>query len=166
MTENLENLQIEYVQSNTCKPDDDSNVKKDGFEVLCENFLFYRRRTIKDSSYWVFISRSKKPHNIQEDGGILDKNDVHVPLNEFQITSLQFIKKVKLRCSTEDVGSNKIFEDEQNKLFKLLKTDAEKNAFASLIPQFQKSLLFSLSEKDFGFTTNKILHLNIEFFTQ
>ncbi|CAF1116257.1 unnamed protein product, partial [Brachionus calyciflorus] len=46
---------IQFVHSNTYKPehDDESNVTKDGFEVLSDNFLFYRRRKNKESCYWV-----------------------------------------------------------------------------------------------------------------
>ncbi|CAF1048011.1 unnamed protein product [Brachionus calyciflorus] len=50
MAENLSNLLFEYVQSNTFIPehDDDTNVARDGFEVLHDFFLFYRRRKNKD----------------------------------------------------------------------------------------------------------------------
>ncbi|CAF1076328.1 unnamed protein product [Brachionus calyciflorus] len=152
MCDEIENIKYEYVQSNTLRleHEDETNETKDGFEVLCDNFLFYRRRKNKDSNYWVckhkkwnlsmtigfdgkVRSISKKSHSLQEMREGVNPADVHLPLTEFQILTLHFIKKVKLRCSTEDVGSNKIFEDEQNKLFKSLKTDEEKNNVASLI---------------------------------
>ena len=47
MAENFENIQIEYVQSKPFKPehDDESNVKKYGFEVLFQNF-YGRRKNV------------------------------------------------------------------------------------------------------------------------
>ncbi|CAF0891302.1 unnamed protein product [Brachionus calyciflorus] len=47
-------------------------------------------------------------------------------MNELQIRTLKFIKRVKIRRSTEDLGSNKIFEEEQNRLFKTLSDEKEK----------------------------------------
>ncbi|CAF1031988.1 unnamed protein product [Brachionus calyciflorus] len=145
--------EFEYVQSNTYKLEHDSelNLSKDGFEVLAEKFLYCRRKKNKSSNYWVckhknctasltidfdgkIISRSVKTHNIVENA--LDTNDIHVPLTEYQILSMQFLKKVKIRCSTEDTGSNKIFEDEVNQLFKKLVTDTDKQEMALMIPQF------------------------------
>ncbi|CAF0795822.1 unnamed protein product [Brachionus calyciflorus] len=94
-------------------------------------FLYCRRKKNKSSHYWVC---KHKNHNIVENA--LDPNDIHVPLTEYQILSMQFLKKVKIRCSTEDTGSNKIFEDEVNQLFEKLVTDTDKQEMALMIPHF------------------------------
>ena len=48
---------FEYIYNNTYKPDyekEDSNVAKDGLDVLCEFFLFSRHRVNKSSINWLF----------------------------------------------------------------------------------------------------------------
>ncbi|CAF0710880.1 unnamed protein product [Brachionus calyciflorus] len=60
--------------------------------------------------------------------------------------TLQFIKKVKIHCSTEIIGSNKIFEEDQTKLYKTLTSENEKNEVASLIRPFH-SIKASLQKR-------------------
>ncbi|CAF0938303.1 unnamed protein product, partial [Brachionus calyciflorus] len=61
----------------------------------------------------------------------------HQPMNDLDImVNINFIKKIKERCSSEDNGPNKIYEEELNEIFKRLKTDEEKKIVANLVPRF------------------------------
>lgn len=77
-------------------------------------------------------------HNIVEPSSEINEADWHVTMSQNQIKTLSFLKKVKNRISNgEENGTAKIWEDEQNKLYKTLITDQDKDEVASLIPAFQ-----------------------------
>ncbi|CAF0809935.1 unnamed protein product [Brachionus calyciflorus] len=55
-------------------------------------------------------------------------------------------ENLKQRCSNEEMGPSKAFEDELNKLFKKLLTSCDNDEVASLIPQF-RSLKHGLQKR-------------------
>ncbi|CAF0870760.1 unnamed protein product [Brachionus calyciflorus] len=131
---NYDNFQ--FIRSNTFKPenDDNDNINKDGFEVLLNGFLYYRNKKNKNSTYWTckhpkckaflsidhngrIINQSKADHNLKTLDEVDNQKDVHQPLTHNEILALNFTKKVKERCSSEDVGACKISEDTKNKNF-------------------------------------------------
>ncbi|CAF0788005.1 unnamed protein product [Brachionus calyciflorus] len=153
-------LKFEYIQSNHFKQEDEceENKQKKGFEVLSDGFIYVKKKSNKDSNYWKckhpkcliykcltltinfnneIVGVSNVSHSIVEKNESIPEKDWHFPLNENQIKTLRFLKKVKERCSNEEMGPAKVFEDEQNKLFRTLLTSCDKDEVASLIPQFQ-----------------------------
>ncbi|CAF0806273.1 unnamed protein product [Brachionus calyciflorus] len=95
-------IKFEYIQSNHFKPEDecDENTQKKGFEVLSDGFVYVKKKSNKDSNYW----KCKHPK-----------------------CKASLIKQ---RCSNDEMGPSKVFEDEQNKLFKTLLTSCDKDEVA------------------------------------
>ncbi|CAF0725370.1 unnamed protein product [Brachionus calyciflorus] len=81
------------------------------------------------------IGVSENDHNIVESSHEIPEDDWHIPMNQNQIKTLSFIKKVKARITNgEDNCTAKIWaKDEQNKLHKTLATSQDKDEVASLI---------------------------------
>ena len=152
----ISTIKFDYIKSNQYKSeyDADENNGKKGYEVLSGGFIFAKKKQNKDSNYWQckhkkckasitigfddkVINISSNQHNIIQPSSEIPEADWHVPLQENQIKTLSFLKKVKERVSNgEECGTAKIWEDEQNKLFKTLMTDQDKDEVASLIPAF------------------------------
>ncbi|CAF0975013.1 unnamed protein product [Brachionus calyciflorus] len=109
-----ENVKFEYVHSNQFKSENASqtNGGKDGFE---------------------FTHVSKNQHNVVLPSENIEPKKVHQPMNDLDImVNINFIKKIKERCSSEDTVPNKIYEEELSAIFKSLKTDEEKKIVANL----------------------------------
>ena len=134
---------FEYVHSNTWKKEHDSenNKEKDGFEVLSNGFYFSRNKKNKSSNRWVCKYKGCGASlTINYDGDIDKKSEQghnHNPLGAYELKKDKLEKKLKERCSLEDKGVYKIFEEEVNELFKTLKTSDEKQKMASLMPDIE-----------------------------
>ena len=50
----METIKFEYLPSNTFKPENESdeNKYKDGYQILCNGYLFLRHRKKKQSTNW------------------------------------------------------------------------------------------------------------------
>ncbi|CAF0745668.1 unnamed protein product [Brachionus calyciflorus] len=80
---------------------------------------------------------SKESHKIVSPGNSVDPKDVHEPMSELEVMIIiKFLKRIKERCTNEDTGPNKVFEEELNEFFKNLKTEDEKKIVASLVPRY------------------------------
>ncbi|CAF0809580.1 unnamed protein product [Brachionus calyciflorus] len=152
----ISTIKFDYIKSNQYKSeyDADENNGKKGYEVLSGGFIFAKKKAkqrlellaikhkkCKASITIGFddkvINISSNQHNIIQPSSEIPEADWHVPLQENQIKTLSFLKKVKERVSNgEECDTAKIWEDEQNKLFKTLMTDQDKDEVASLIPAF------------------------------
>ena len=135
----LNDLKFSYTPSATYKESvhaSAENLIKDGYEILCEGYLYYRNRKnkLKDGTISSINWRCKEdackssltigftdgiptrfvPH--EQYTGDKNAENVHRPMNEAELACHNFTKIVKIRSSTEEMPAKRIYEEENEKL--------------------------------------------------